>query len=74
MKGIFKRFIKNPNKEKPEIPGCKERLKFDFVKYVFFYNKNKRHYIEDNLKNIDTKKILIFKKQKDLNNWLDSLL
>ena len=73
LKGIFKRFIKNPNKEKPEIPGCKERLKFEFVKYVFFYNKNKRHYIEDNLKDIDNKKIMIFKKQKDLNKWIKSL-
>ena len=73
LKGIFKRFIKNPNKEKPEIPGCKERLKFEFVKYVFFYNKNKRHYIEDNLKDIDNKKIMIFKKHKDLNKWIKSL-
>ena len=73
LKGIFKRFIKNPNKEKPEIPGCRERLKFEFVKYVFFYNKNKRHYIEDNLKNVDNKKIMIFKKQKDLNKWVKSL-
>lgn len=73
LKGIFKRFIKNPNKEKPEIPGCRERLKFEFVKYVFFYNKNKRHYIEDNLKDIDNKKIMIFKKQKDLNKWIKSL-
>ena len=73
LKGIIKRFIKNPNKEKPDIPGCRERLKFEFVKYVFFYNKNKRHFIEDNLKDIDIKKIITFKKQKDLNKWVDSL-
>ena len=73
LKGVFKRFIKNPNKEKPEIPGCKERLKFVFVKYVLFYNKNKRHFIEENLNGIDNNKIMIFKKQKDLNKWLKNL-
>lgn len=70
LKGIIKRYLKNPGKEKPEIPGCKERLTWEFFKYVFNYNKSKRHCIPDNLKNINTDKILIFKKQKDLNQWL----
>ncbi|MGN1299592.1 MAG: AAA family ATPase [Candidatus Scatovivens sp.] len=73
LKGITKRFLKNPNKEKPEIPGCKERLTFEFIKYVFNYNKEKRHYIEDNLSDINAKKVLVFKKQKDLNKWLRNL-
>ena len=70
LKGIFKRFIKFHNFERPEIPGCKERLNFTFIKYVITYNKKKRHIISDGLKNIPKEKILIFKKQKDLNNWL----
>lgn len=73
LKGIFKRFLKNPYKEKPEIPGCKEMLKFNFVKYVYFYNKKKRHFIQENLNEIDNKKIMIFKKQKDLNKWMKNL-
>ena len=32
LKGIFKRFVQNPNKEKTELPGCKERLNFKFFK------------------------------------------
>ena len=70
LKGIFKRFFNTYNKERPEIPGCKERLNFTFVKYVATYNKKKRHLIVDNLKNVPKDKVLIFKKQKDLNAWL----
>lgn len=70
LKGVFKRFFKTRNKERPEIPGCKERLDFTFIKYVATYNKKKRHIIVDTLKNISKDKVLIFKKQKDLNKWL----
>ncbi len=70
LKGVLKRFIKTHNKERAEIPGCKERLDFTFLKYVITYNKKKRPTIVDNLKNIPKEKVLIFKKQKDLNKWL----
>ena len=70
LKGITKRYLKNPGKEKPEIPGCKERLTWEFFKYVLNYNKSKRYHIPNTLKNVSTDKILIFKKQKDLNKWL----
>lgn len=70
LKGIFKRFLKTRNKERSEIPGCKERINFTFIKYVATYNKKKRHIIEDYLKDIPRNKVLVFNKQKDLNNWL----
>ena len=70
LKGIFKRYIKTRHRERPEIPGCKERLDFDFIKYVITYNKKKRPIIKEYLKNISEEKVLIFKKQKDLNKWL----
>ena len=73
IKGIVKRCLINLGKERPEIPGCKERLNFKFFKYVLNYRKKKRHYIVDTLKNIDNNKILVFKKQNDLNNWLKKL-
>lgn len=71
IKGVIKRYLKNAGKEKPEIPGCKERLKFEFIKYVIRYNKDKRHFITDALKNINKDKVIIFKNQKNLNKWLD---
>ena len=70
LKGIFKRYFQTRNSERPEIPGCKERLDFTFIKYVATYNRKKRHVIVDNLKGIPKDKVLIFKKQKDLNKWL----
>ena len=70
LKGIFKRFIKFYHSERPEISGCKERINFTFIKYVLTYNKKKRHIIVECLKNIPKEKVLIFKRQKDLNLWL----
>lgn len=70
VKGVSKRFLKSPYKEKQEVPNCKERLNWHFTKYVLTYNKKKRPLILENLKNIPKDKVLIFKKQKDLNNWL----
>lgn len=70
LNGVVKRWIKSGGKEKPEIPGCKEQLTFKFLKYVSKYNKEKRQIIVDNLEGIDESKILMFKKQKDLNKWV----
>lgn len=70
LKGVLKRFFKGINKEKPEIPGCKERFDFNFIKYVITYNKKKRYIIVENLADIPKEKILIFKNQKKLNKWL----
>ena len=70
LKGVFKRYLKEHGKERKEIPGCKERLSFEFFKYVLYYNKRKRYFIEDSLKTIDKNKVLIFKSQKQLNKWL----
>jgi len=70
LKGVIKRYLSNKGREKEEIPGCKEQLNLTFLKYVSKYNKEKRRYIVDNIEGIDTKKIIIFKKQKELNKWL----
>lgn len=71
IKGILKRFLKHPGQEKKEIPGCRERLNWEFFKYVLKYNKNKRHHVVNALENIDKNKVIIFTKQKDLNKWLN---
>lgn len=71
LKGIIKRYLKNPGKEKKEIPGCKERLNWEFFNYVLYYNKRKRHFIVDTIKHLDKDKIIIFRKQKNLNKWLE---
>ena len=70
VKGILKRFLKNPGKEKPEIPGCNERLNLEFLKYVIDYRKKKRHFVVEAIESIDQSKVLVFTKQKKLNKWL----
>lgn len=70
LKGIFKRYLKMHKSERPEIPGCKERIDFNFIKYVITYNKKKRPELVDTLNTISKEKVLIFKNQKSLNNWL----
>ena len=70
LHGILKRYFTTRNSERPEIPGCKERLEPEFVKYVLTYNKKKRPVILDYLKDVPKEKVLIFKHQKDLNAWL----
>lgn len=70
LRGFLKRLIKYSNKDKPELPGCKERFNFTFIKYVLTYNRKKRSQVLQILDNVPSEKMLIFKKQKDLNNWL----
>ena len=70
LKGIMKRLFKNFYKEKPELPGCKERFNFTFLKYTITFNKKRRPEIEKILQDVPEENLLIFKKQKDLNNWL----
>ena len=70
IKGVVKRIAQNYNKERSEIPGCKERINLKFIKYVATYNKVKRPEMLEILKDLPEDKLLIFKKQKDLNNWL----
>ena len=69
IKGILGRFIKDHGKEKPEIPGCKEKISFKFLKFVINWRKDKRLFIINTLKNIDKDKILIFKNRRSLNKW-----
>lgn len=71
LKGIFKRFFSNLGKDKVDMPGCKERLNPSFITYVATYNKKRRQYLIDILEKYDKSKILQFRTQKELANWLE---
>ena len=66
----MERYLKNKGAEKPEIPGCKEKMDKEFLTYVLKYNKNKRKIILENLENIDKEKVLIFKNRNQVNKWV----
>ena len=69
IKGILGRFIKNHDKEKPEIPGCKEKMSLEFFFWVWNWRKNKRDKVIETIRQIDKNRVLIFKKRKHLNKW-----
>lgn len=69
IKGALGRFIKNHGKEKPEIPGCKEKMSWDFFLWVLNWRKNKRGNIIENINQIDKNKVLFFKNRRQLNKW-----
>ena len=70
IKGVMGRYLKNKGKEKPEIPGCKEKMDKEFFTYVLKYNKEKRKNIVNNLERIDKSKLIVFKNRRQLNKWL----
>ncbi len=69
VRGILGRFIKNPGKEKPEIPGCKEQMSWNFFWWVVNWRKNKRKTVIDALEKVDSDKVHIFKTRRKLNKW-----
>ena len=68
-KGALGRWIKNHGKEKEEIPGCRERMSFEFLMWVWNWRKNKREDIIKNITKIDQNKVLVFKNRRKLNKW-----
>lgn len=69
LRGVLKRFIKNPGKEKAEIKGCKERISWSFLLDVLNWRKNKRGEIIQNINLIDKSKLHTFKNRRELNKW-----
>ena len=69
VRGVLSRFIKDHGKERPEIPGCKERMSWKFLLWVIKWRKNKRQIIIDNLQKVDNSKVYIFKTRRQLNKW-----
>ena len=55
--GVLKRFIKNHGKEKDEIPGCKEKMSWEFLWFVIKWRKDKRKQLNKRYKNTFGKKM-----------------
>ena len=70
--GVLKRFIKNHGKEKDEIPGCKEKMSWEFLWLVINWRKNKRNEIIEKISKIDNNKVHVFYKRKQLNKWYEN--
>ena len=73
LKGVIKRIIKDHGKEKPDMPGCKEKFDMSFILYVATYKKQRRDIILEILKKGDKEKLLIFKNTRELQKWVSKL-
>ena len=73
IKGVLSRRIKNINKEKQEIPGCKERISWEFFKYAVTYRRKERNKIVEKIKNASEDKIYIFKNRRKLDKWVENI-
>ena len=69
LKGILSRYFKHKGKEKPDIPGCKERMSLEFIKFTIKWNKTRGSTIKSVLEKNKDKQIIIFKNRKTLNKW-----
>ena len=69
VKSVLARYIRLRGKERPEIPGCEEKMSWEFLLWVFNWRKNKRNDVLESLKGLDKNKILVFKNRKKLNKW-----
>ena len=73
LKGVITRYLEAPNKEKPDIPGCRERIDWKFIKWIRNWNKTRRKFIIDVLERNKNKEIIIFKNRRQLNNWYKNI-
>lgn len=69
LNGILSRYLKNKGKEKPEIPGCKEKMDWNFIKMVLTWRWTKGKEVKKIIMENKDKKILVFKNRRSLNKW-----
>lgn len=74
LKGILSRYFKNKGKEKPEIPGCKEQMNWEFIKLTINWNRTKGNVVHKILKQNKDKNIIVFNNRKQLNEWYENEL
>ena len=71
LKGILSRYFKLKGKEREEMPGCKEKLEWKFVKFTLNWNKKYLKFVNELLEKYKDKKIIVFKSRKKLNEWYE---
>lgn len=71
LKGIFSRYFKLKGKDRPEMPGCKEKLELKFIKFAINWDKEKAQLVKGTLKEYKNKNIFIFKNRRSLNKWFE---
>ena len=53
--------------------GCKEKLDWEFVKWVWNFEKEKAPLLREKLKKMEEKRVYHFRSRKELKAWLAGL-
>ncbi|WP_102027686.1 DNA topology modulation protein [Salirhabdus sp. Marseille-P4669] len=71
---VLKRMIKYRNQTRPDMAeGCREKLDFHFLKWIWNFPKSKRPNLLRKLERLSKeKKVIIFKSSKDVKRFLQS--
>lgn len=69
LNGILTRYFKDKGKERPEIPGCKEKMDWNFIEMVLTWRWTKGKEVKKIIMENKDKKILVFKNRRSLNKW-----
>ena len=72
--GIVKRRIVYRKCSRPDMTeGCKEKLDWEFVKWVWNFEKEKAPLLREKLKKMEEKRVYHFRSRKELKAWLAGL-
>jgi len=72
--GVFKRILTTYGTVRPDMgDGCPERLDFDFIKWVWNFNKNNRQINYDLLCNAQHAKVYILKNRREVRSFLQTV-
>lgn len=72
--GVLKRVVTTYGTVRPDMgEGCPERIDFEFLQWVWNFNKNKRQKYYKLLVQQKEKKVLIFKNRRQVVKFLESL-
>ena len=74
LRGMFQRVIGNLGKTRPDMPeGCPERFDWEFVKYIWNFNKNNRVLNDTRIAKSKHAKAIVLKNRKEKEAFLKSL-
>ena len=72
--GVVKRVISSYGKVRPDMgDGCPERFDWEFMKYVWNYNRENREKLYRKLNTLDRVNVIVFKNRKEGNLFLRNL-
>lgn len=74
MLSIFKRFISNIGTVRPDMPeGCPEGLDWEFICWVWNFNKTHRNKLYELIEQYPEKEVHIFKSRKQVKRFIETL-